>query len=285
MTVRLPSLFAATAACAFAVACGGGGSGAAAPSPVPDVPAGGVPAGWRLVWADEFDVDGLPDAAKWDHDTYRNVAGWYNAELQYYAANRPENARVEGGKLVITARRERLSTAADFGGQDYTSARLVTRGRADWTYGFFEVRAKLPCGMGTWPAIWMLGSLGTWPADGEIDIMEQRGNAPGTILGHAHMKAHHGSTGRGSTTQVNDTCNSFHNYQVHWTADAIAWGVDDATYFRYVKLPGATYATWPFDFPQHLLMNIAVGGHLGGTPDASVFPARMEVDYVRVYQP
>ncbi|HJV60104.1 MAG TPA: glycoside hydrolase family 16 protein [Albitalea sp.] len=280
-----PLSFLRCTGCALLLAaCGGGGSAGAAAAPT-GLPAGGVPSGWRLVWADEFDVDGLPDAAKWNYDTSRNQAGWYNDELQYYAAARPENARVEGGRLVITARKETLSSAPDFGGQRYTSARLLTRGKVDWTYGFFEVRAKLPCGMGTWPAIWMLGSRGAWPDDGEIDIMEQMGWAPGKILGTAHMKDFNGGNGKGGSTQVADTCGSFHRYQVKWTANAIVWGVDDVTYYEYAKLPGSTYGSWPFDFPQYLLLNLAVGGTLGGTPDDSLFPVTMEVDYVRVYQP
>lgn len=267
----------------LSTACGGGGSdGTPAPAPAPS--AGGLPAGYTLAWSDEFDTDGLPDSSKWAYDTFRNAAGWYNSELQYYAADRAENARVEGGSLIITARRERLSSAPDFGGQDYTSARLLTKGKADWTYGFFEIRAKLPCGMGTWPAIWMLGSRGTWPDDGEIDIMEQRGWDAGTVLGYVHMGAYHGGNGRGSTTRVTDTCNTFHRYQLLWTPTAIEWGVDDVIFNRYAKMPNAGYDTWPYDHPQHLLLNIAVGGTLGGAPDAAVFPARMEIDYVRVYQ-
>lgn len=266
-------------------ACGGGGSGGGSAMPPAGLPTGGVPSGWALAWSDEFDVDGLPDSSKWAYDTFRNSAGWFNNELQYYAAERAENARVEGGRLIITARKERLATAPDFGGQDYTSARLLTKGRADWTYGFFEVRAKLPCGMGTWPAIWMLGSRGLWPDDGEIDIMEQKGWAPGEIHGTAHMKNFNGGNGKGSTVQVADTCGSFHRYQVKWTAEAIVWGVDDVNYFQYVKMPGSPYASWPFDHPQHLLLNVAVGGVLGGTPDEAAFPAAMEVDFVRVYQP
>jgi beta-glucanase (GH16 family) len=267
------------------VSCGGGG-GEAPPAAAPAPPAAaGVPAGWRLVWNDEFDVAGLPDPAKWGYDTFRNQAGWFNNELQYYAADRPENARVEGGSLIITARKERLATQPDFGGQDYTSARLLTRGKAEWTYGFFEVRAKLPCGMGTWPAIWTLGSRGTWPDDGEIDIMEQTGWEPGRILGTSHMKNFNGGNGKGAWVTVADTCNSFHKYQVKWTAEAIVWSVDDVVYYTYFKMPGAPYASWPFDFPQYLLLNVAVGGVLGGTPDDSVFPTRMEIDYVRVYQP
>ena len=135
-----------------------------------------LPAGHVLVWSDEFDQPGLPDAAKWAHDTERNRLGWYNNELQYYAANRPENAQVRDGRLHVTARLESLASLPDWGGQRYTSARLLTRGRADWTYGYFEVRAKMPCGRGTWPAIWLLGSGGRWPEDGELDMVEQLGS-------------------------------------------------------------------------------------------------------------
>jgi beta-glucanase (GH16 family) len=266
-------------------ACGGGGSGGTASAAPAALPPGGVPSGWKLVWADEFDTDGLPDSTKWGYDTVRNKDGWYNNELQYYAANRPENARVEGGRLIITARKESLTTQPDYGGQAYTSARLLTRGKIDWTYGFFEIRAKLPCGMGAWPAIWTLGSRGTWPDDGEIDIMEQTGWGPGKILGTAHMKDFNGGNGKGGSTQITDTCGSFHNYQVKWTQDAIVWGIDGVTYAQYVKMPGAAYGSWPFDFPQYMLLNLAIGGTLGGTPDDSLFPMQMEVDYVRVYQP
>ncbi len=269
------------------VACGGGGSsaGAAAPPPPTSGAAGGVPSGWKLVWSDEFDTDGLPDPTKWGYDTDRNAAGWYNNELQYYAAGRLENSRVQGGSLFITARKEQLSTQADYGGQNYSSARLLTRGLASWTYGFFEVRAKLPCGMGLWPAIWMLGTKGAWPADGEIDIMEQKGWAPGTILGTAHMQDFNGGNGKGSSTSVIDTCNTFHKYQVKWTADALSWGVDDVVFYTYARPAGSTNSNWPFDNPQYLLLNVAVGGTLGGTPDDSLLPRAMEVDYVRVYQP
>ena len=139
--------------------------------------------------------------------------------------------------------------------------------------------------MGTWPAIWMLGTRGRWPDDGEIDIMEQTGAQPGRILGTAHMANHNGGNGRGSAVQVSDTCGSFHKYQVRWTADAIVWGIDDVNHHQFVKMPGASYGEWPFDFPQYLLLNVAVGGVLGGTPNDSLFPVQMEIDYVRVYQP
>ena len=300
-------------ALAWLAGCGGGGSAATAPTgasgaetppvmvstaPVPVVTtpgpvttpvSGTTVAGWTLVWSDEFNVDGLPDSAKWDYDTDRNKVGWFNGELQYYARDRPENARVEGGSLVITARRENLTSASDYGGQNYTSARLVTRDKASWTYGFVEVRAKLPCGGGTWPAIWTLGTGGRWPEDGEIDLMEQTGANKGQVLGTIHTRAwnyYNGSlgVGQGSATPVADACTAFHKYQLTWDANAVTIGVDGSNYFTFAKAPGAANDRWPFDNPQYLLLNLAVGGVLGGAVDNASFPNRMEVDYVRVYQ-
>ncbi len=254
-----------------------------APVPVTiDAIASGLPPGYVLAWADEFDVDGLPDPARWDYDTDRNALGWYNNELQYYARDRPENARVSGGRLIITARREALSARADWGGQQYSSARLVTRGKASWTYGFIEVRAKLPCGRGTWPAIWTLGSRGVWPDDGEIDIMEQVGSNPSRVFGTVHT-LRSGGTGTGAAVQVADACTAFHNYQLTWTADAIAIGIDGVEIYRYPN-PRAGTASWPFDAPQFLLLNLAIGGDLGGSIDDAIFPVTMEIDHVRIYQ-
>jgi len=208
------------AATALSSACGGGDSGTPpiAPSPPPrptgpGAPAisetGGIPSGFRLAWSDEFDVAGLPDAARWSYDTERNSAGWYNNELQYYADARSENSRIENGMLTITARREDLSAAglSDWSGQRYSSARLITRDTATWTYGFVEVRAKLPCGRGSWPAIWMLSKppQTRWPDDGEIDIMEHVGFDAGVIHGTVHTGAFNGARGNqksASTTVV-----------------------------------------------------------------------------------
>ena len=287
------------------VACGGGGSGGGttATPPVAPAPSGGVvppvvvvppvipgPQGNRsLVWSDEFDLDGFPSASKWDYDTERNRLGWYNNELQYYARDRLENARVEGGRLIITARKEDLTAAADYGGQHYTSARMLTRGKASWTYGFFEVRAKLPCSAGTWPAIWSLGTGGRWPEDGEIDIMEQRGNNKTEILGTIHTRAYNyfnGSLGggRGSQTTVSDACTNFHNYQLTWTAEKIVIGVDGVNYFEYVNPNTGDYNRWPFSNPQFLILNLAIGGDLGGPVDPGFTTQQLEVEYVRVYQ-
>jgi beta-glucanase (GH16 family) len=250
-----------------------------------------VPEGYALVWSDEFDTPGLPDPAKWSYDTFRNKDGWFNNEKQYYAAAREENARVADGRLIIEARSEDLSRArlADWGKQEFSSARLITRGLGDWTYGFFEIRAKLPCGRGTWPAIWMLPSDEgvKWPEGGEIDIMEHVGFDPGVIHHSIHTSAFNFSRGTQKTSshQVPDACGAMHKYQLLWTADFMIFGVDDRPKLLFKK-ESDKQARWPFDRPQHLLLNIAVGGTWGGQKgiDIAAFPARMEVDYVRVYQ-
>ena len=242
-----------------------------------------VPPDHQLVWSDEFNVDGLPDPARWDHDTGRNRDGWYNHEKQYYAGPRALNAVIKGGLLRIIARREILSSAADWGGQRYTSTRLITRGKADWTYGFFEVRARMPCGKGTWPAIWLVGSGGRWPEDGELDIMEHQGHHPERVSSAIHTTAGSGGWAVGGAKLLPDACRRFHNYQMLWTADEVRFGVDGFTHLRYLKLKDSP-GSWPFDKPQFLILNLAIGGDLGGPVDDRIFPVTMEVDHVRVYQ-
>jgi beta-glucanase (GH16 family) len=247
-----------------------------------------VPAGYRLVWADEFNTPGtnLPDANNWAYDTHRNTQGWYNNELQYYSNGRLQNSAVQNGRLLITARKESLAGQVnDWGGQGYTSARLITRGKASWTYGFFEIRAKLPCGTGTWPAIWTLGSsVDTWPAQGEIDIMEQTGWDKATVLATVHTSAGSGGNGSTGSRPLADACTAFHNYQIKWTPTAIDFYVDGVS-FRPSYTKSSNPAAWPFDRPQYLLLNVAVGGVLGGTVnDATLSATGLEVDYVRVYQ-
>lgn len=254
-----------------------------APEPFAGLPPLVVPAGFRLVWADEFNTDGLPDAAKWSYDTVRNKEGWHNHELQYYSAQRPENAVVQGGTLRITARKESLRDAPDWGGQPYTSARLLTRGHAAWTYGYFEVRAKLPCGKGTWPAIWTLGTGGRWPEDGELDILEHIGHRPDRIFSTVHRAAGFGDKGSGTEVDRPGVCAGFHNYQMLWTADEIRFGMDGVVHHRYAN-PRSGSAAWPFDAPQYLLLNLAIGGDLGGVVDEGMFPRTFEIDHVRVYQ-
>jgi beta-glucanase (GH16 family) len=262
-------------------------SAIAGPAPAP-LPPGGKPAGYKLVWADEFDKPGLPDPAKWAYDTGMNKTGWANQELQYYANDRLENTRVAGGKLLITARKEKLATAPDFGGQAYTSGRLYTRGKFEFTYGFVEVRAKLPCGPGTWPAIWTLGTKGNWPEQGEIDIMEHSGikGKQGEVLGSVHTGAFNWpkNTQVSGPTRVETVCDAFHNYQLTWDADRLVIGVDNKNFVQMPNSKDGDRQKWPFSDPQYLILNVAVGGMMGGPVDERILPATMEVEYVRVYQ-
>lgn len=240
--------------------------------------------GYQLVWSDEFNYTGLPDPKKWGYDVGGN--GWGNQELQYYTEYRSENARVENGKLIIQARME------NYQGSSFTSARLVTTNRGDWTYGRIEVRAKLPYGKGTWPAIWMLPTTwnlgnGSWPDNGEIDIMEHVGYDPGIIHGSTHCNKYVFTKGTQKTATVNipDCMTTFHNYIMEWTKDDIKMYVDDKLYFTSYN-EGTGWQYWPFFKDFHLLLNIAIGGTWGGAQgiDASIFPQKMEVEYVRVYK-
>lgn len=239
---------------------------------------------YDLVWSDEFDYEGLPDETKWGYDV--GGSGWGNNELQYYTDDK--NAFVKDGKLIIEARKE------EHGGKDYTSARLVTRGKGDWTYGKFEIRAKLPAGLGTWPAIWMLPTdweYGSWPDSGEIDIMEHVGYDQDMIHCTIHTRSYyHGiGTQKAGTKRIEGVSDDFHTYTVEWLPDKIIGYVDDEEIFTYEPTkykPNPTFKEWPFDTDFHLLLNIAVGGNWGGSRgmDESVYPVQMEVEYVKVYQ-
>jgi beta-glucanase (GH16 family) len=245
-----------------------------------------VPAGYELVWADEFDVDGLPDPARWSFDTEYNRSGWHNRERQYYAADRPKNARIENGRLIIEAHREQLSDRPDWGGQEYSSARLVTRDRSAWTYGYFEVRAKLPCTRGTWPALWMLPASRTPDfAHGEIDIFEHVGHDPGRVHHSLHTgsRNHRRGNHRTSSVLLRSACDEFHTYHLHWTEDRMAMGVDGRVGFEEQRRANPD---WPFQHPFYLILNLAIGGTLGGGRGINerAMPARLEVEYVRVYR-
>ena len=242
---------------------------------------------WRLVWSDEFDYTGLPDAKKWDYDVGGH--GWGNKELQFYTARRKENARVENGRLLIEARKEQWQ------GRDYTSARLVSRGKGDWTYGRVEVRARLPSGRGTWPAIWMLPtdqSYGRWPNSGEIDIMEHVGFDPDVVHASVHTSAYNHKIHTQKTAQLNvpTSRGQFNVYAVEWTPDEIRGFVNEQLYFTFrnerLTNTAADYRQWPFDKPFHLLLNLAVGGTWGGQQgiDPRIWPQRLEIEYVRVYE-
>ena len=238
----------------------------------------------RPAWADDFGTS--IDSARWRFDTGRNRDGWFNHERQYYAADRPENARVEHGALAIEARRETLPTRADWGGQGYTSAKLVSR--AALGYGFYEIRAKLPCARGTWPAIWLLPDTGTWPDMGEIDLMEMVGWQPQVVHATLHTAAfnHRLRTQRGAEARVAGACTGYHRYQLDWQPHAITIGVDGHGYMRVADDRPGGHAAWPFTVPYHLILNVAIGGDWGGAKgiDDAALPQRMRVDYVRYWR-
>lgn len=267
----------------FAAACGKKESDS--PSPPPPVFKPPVDSGWTFeptpYWFDEFTTDGAPDAAKWGYDL--GGSGWGNNELQYYT-DLTNNAVVHDGKLLIIAKKEEM------GGRNYTSARLISRNKGDFLYGRIEVRAKLPRGRGTWPAIWMLPTdwaYGNWPKSGEIDIMEHVGYDSNRVHFSVHTEAYnHGIGTQKSANRVIATAMSeFHTYRCDWTPYAVRGYIDDQMMFFFAN-EGKGSAVWPFDKRFHLLLNIAVGGNWGGVQgvDDTVFPATMEIDYVRVYK-
>jgi beta-glucanase (GH16 family) len=237
-----------------------------------------VPEGYSLVWADEFDSDGAPNPDKWDYSVGGN--GWGNGELQVYTNTR-ENSFVKDGALNITALNNKGS---------WTSARLKTLYKADWTYGYIEARARVPEGVGTWPAIWMMprGDIyGNWPRSGEIDIMEHVGFDPEVIHTTAHTLAYYHKIGTQKTmsAKVKGVTKGYHTYAVRWDPDYIEWYVDGKAFFRFEN-EKKTFAEWPFDHPFYLILNVAIGGSWGGTKgiDPKLKKATMLVDYVRVYQ-
>jgi len=237
--------------------------------------------GFKLVWNDEFNVDGILDDSKWSYDV--GDGGWGNNELQYYTSD-SVNVRVQNGKLVIETHYYPLLDIK------YTSARIVTKNKGDWKYGRVEVRAKIPAGKGTWPAIWMLPTdweYGGWPASGEIDIMEHVGYEPNVIHGTVHTEAFNHKIGSqvGNNVTIPTATSEYHIYAIEWTEDRIDFFVDDNKYF-YFENQNKSYREWPFDKRFHLIMNIAFGGNWGGAQgiDNSIFPIQMDVDYVRVYE-
>jgi beta-glucanase (GH16 family) len=236
---------------------------------------------YALVWADEFDKDGFYDDTKWNIEV--EPPGWVSEELQNYV-NRVENARVENGSLVIEARLD------NFGGHPYSSARLNSAHKGDLLYGRVEVRAKLPKGRGTWPAIWMMptdNAYGAWPDSGEIDVMEHVGYDPGVVHAttHCHNFQWKNNTQKTALTTVADFGDAMHVYALEWLPDRIDMFVDDGKYFSFAN-DGTGWQSWPFDKRFHVILNVAIGGVWGGTQgvDDTIFPVRMEVDYVRMYQ-
>ncbi|MFL5605432.1 MAG: family 16 glycosylhydrolase [Gemmatimonadaceae bacterium] len=268
--------------------------GSAAPSPPGVVlPAGdGQPPAWTLTWSDEFDggAGAAVDGTKWVADT--GGQGWGNQEWQYYTTG-TENASLDGtGHLVITARAAEPKTSYHcwYGTCRHTSARLTTRGRLEPTYGRVESRIRIPRGQGIWPAFWLLGAdVGTvgWPKSGEIDVMENIGREPAMVHGTMHGPGYSAGNGiTGSYTLPTGTfADDFHLFAVEWTPGQIRWLVDEREYHRATPASLPSGATWVFDHPFFLLLNVAVGGAWPGDPDASLtLPQQMVVDYVRVYR-
>ncbi len=264
----------ATHAIAIAIAIA-----AAAPARAADVPQPPAqPPGWVLDWHDEFDGPQL-DRTKWVAETGGH--GWGNRERQYYT-DRPDNLRVDGGMLVIEARREA------YGGSAYTSARIKTAGLVERTYGRYEARIRIPRGQGIWPAFWMLGTdpgKAGWPRLGEIDIMENIGKEPDTVHGTVHGPGYSGDKafGRPQQLEAGAYADDFHVYAVEWEPGEIRWYRDGIPY--HTARPDTVPGDWVFEHPFYVLLNLAVGGYWPGDQDeTTVLPQRMLVDYVRVYK-
>ncbi|WKK65131.1 glycoside hydrolase family 16 protein [Lutimonas zeaxanthinifaciens] len=239
----------------------------------------------NLVFEDNFSTNGAPDEAKWNYDLEdgcaqsEDLCGWGNNEEQWYT-DRSDNVRVEDGNLYITAKRESR------GGKSYTSARLKTENKYEFTYGRVDVRAKLPSGGGTWPAIWMLGAdyeTNIWPGCGEIDIMEYVGNDPGKIRSSLHSPSSSGATENTKEVSIENENDEFHLYSVSWTEDQISFYLDGERFYTYYPFQKDN-RNWPFNKDQFLIFNIAMGGNLGGAIDPDFDQAEMVIDYVRVYQ-
>jgi beta-glucanase (GH16 family) len=240
----------------------------------------------ELVWSDDFDKDGAPDSKFWSYDLGTGQNGWGNSELQSYT-NNAENVRISGGRLIIDAIKRNGA---------WTSARIKTHGKLNFKYGRIEFRAKLPRGSGTWPALWLLGESITtkgWPACGEIDVMEHVGKWHGEVHSALHTPSSHGNTQNISKIFVPDVSENFHIYAAEWTPDAIKFFVNDKLFYTYAPAVKDD-RTWPFE-ESFIIINLAMGGSFGSDPkfetggmkngvDPSLSSARLEVDYVRVYQ-
>lgn len=229
----------------------------------------------KLLWSDEFDVDGKPNAGKWTHELGTGEWGWGNDEKQYYT-DRLENAEVSNGTLKIRLKKENYS------GSNYTSARLVTKGKFDFQYGKIEFRAKIPTGKGTWPALWMLGAnidSTPWPQSGEIDVMEHVGNQQNFIHSTLHYPNHSGGNAVTQKTELKTASTEFHVYSAEWTPTTIKFAIDDKVYHTF-----SNNSSLPFNHNFFIIMNMAIGGNFGGAIDPNLSEAVFEIDYVRVYQ-
>ena len=246
---------------------------------------------WELVWSDEFDQDKI-DNQKWTKLRWR--PGWVNNEEQAYT-NRDTNIFTRDGKLVIRGLIEPGYVDSDYTGSEYnadfTSGRLNTAGKHSWTYGKFDIRAKLPTGKGSWPAIWMLGdniSTDGWPHCGEIDIMEHVGFDQGNIHGSIHTTDynHMNGTQKSGNVEISTVTDSFHLYSLEWDSSYLHFSVDNQPYFFLYNDSDGNQNKWPFNLNHYLILNLAIGGDWGGLQgiNQNAFPLEMEIDYVRVYK-
>jgi len=241
---------------------------------------------WNLVWNDEFNYNGLPDSTKWNYEVGGN--GWGNNEKQYYVKKSIGNSTVQNGKLHIIAKKQEM------GNSNYTSAKLTTYRKFTLQYGKIEVMAKLPAGKGTWPAIWMLpesykNDTEAWPLCGEIDIMEHVGKEPDIIHTSLHSELYNHIKGTQVTyfRKLDDVFNTFHKYAIEWSEKSIKFYIDDKLFFESYKGQDGRVSKnegWPFDKPYYLILNLAIGGNWGGEIDDSIFPAEMQIDFVRIYK-
>lgn len=228
-----------------------------------------------LFWSEEFNVDGVPNPIVWGYDIGTGSGGWGNQEAQYYTS-RPENVSVSNGLLKITAKRE------TYGGMNFTSTRLLSKDKFSFKYGRVDVRAKLPAGGGTWPAIWMLGSNFStvgWPGCGEIDIMEHKGNDVNRIHGTVHYTGRSGGNPDGATKVISNATTEFHIYSIDWTAGSIKFYVDDQLFHTVTNT-----SNLPFNQNFFLILNVAMGGTFGGAIDPNFSASSMEIDYIRIYK-
>src|SRR3970040_400070 len=241
---------------------------------------------YKLIWSDEFNYVGLPDATKWGYETGGH--GWGNNEKQYYKEKSIKNSFVKDGNLHIVALKEKFENS------NYTSAKLTTYQKMSLQYVKIEVRAKLPQGKGNWPAIWMLPeSIQTgsedWPLCGEIDIMEHVGKDEKMVEVSlpSHIYNHVINTQITHFEKIDDVVNNFHKYGIEWDEKSIKFFIDDKLFYESVKGENGRVTAnegWPFDKPFYLILNLAIGGNWGADIDDSIFPNEMEIDYVRIYK-
>lgn len=234
----------------------------------------------KASWVQEFNSNGKPDASQWGYDV--GGGGWGNNELEYYTNG--SNVTMSGGNLVITARKQSM------GGMKYTSARLFSKGNGNFLYGRFVVAAKVPAGLGTWPAIWFLPTdklYGDWPNSGEIDLMEHVGYDPINFYFTVHTSVYNHTLGtqKGSNMSFTNATTEYHVFRLDWTPTSITGYIDDQQIYTFINDGKNDSKSWPFDQKFHLMLNLAIGGDWGGAQgvDDTAFPQSMLIDYIRYY--